>query len=443
MTWFRTTSSTSVRLAFVVHLILACAFGAGLGASRAAPTGQAGRDAVGDTPTMVGGGNGPRDRAEIPGTAGVMYGPRRLGSAVYPHQQIPIRFNHGLHLAKGMACATCHTDIHDSRTAAQNNFPRGVTCDPCHGKQHPKPRNEPARCGMCHTAVDEEGVRVTAGLRAPAPMLHFNHQLHETVGSSCEDCHGDMSKVRLATTSQLPTEHSCLTCHDGFGATQRCGACHPTERSGRLQLRAIDDRTMPALVPRGDTRGVAHDLAFVRDHGAATKADPKMCETCHDEQFCLDCHAGPIRPMRIHSGDYITVHAMDARAKTMDCQSCHRTQTFCVGCHERMGFGDRQDGPFGVTGRLDFHPAGWSGPPGMPQEHAHAAQRNISACASCHTEDSCLACHATTGAATPGLGVNPHGPGFRDSARCNALATRNRRACLKCHAPGEAALECL
>jgi hypothetical protein len=287
--------------------------------------------------------------------------------------------------------------------------------------------------------------RVTASLRAPKPSLHFNHEMHLTgpMSATCQDCHGDMSKTRLATTLQLPDEADCLKCHDGFAATDRCGACHPTEASGRLVVRAIDDRTMPALVPHGQSSwGVAHDLAFVEDHSGVSKANPQLCAQCHDDTFCTDCHAGSIRPMRIHSGDYMTLHALDARARTQDCQACHRTQAFCLGCHERLGFGDDEDSPFGVGGSLRFHPDGWAGPPGVPQSHAQAAQRNMGACASCHDEDSCLACHATTGGALPGLGVNPHGPGFAVSSRCNALASHNRRVCLKCHAPGDPSLDC-
>jgi hypothetical protein len=387
-------------------------------------------------------GKPPRHRGEIPATVGVASGPTMAGSAVYPAQDIPLRFTHDQHLALNLSCDRCHDRAATSKRSSDLLIPTGAACDGCHGQQHPRPADEPARCEMCHTKV-EDGERLTASVRMPRPLLHFNHELHTRRGQDCKDCH-DMSRVRLGSVLQLPTEASCLTCHDGFTATDRCGACHPAGSDGRLLTRAQDDRTLPALVPRGASAwGAAHDLMFVEDHAAVAKSGGKLCNSCHDDAFCIDCHDGPLRPMRIHSGDYMTLHAMDARAATSDCQSCHRTQTFCQGCHERVGFGQRDDGEFGVGGALQFHPSDWSGPPGMPQGHAHAAQRNIGTCVSCHTEDSCLACHATTGAATPGLDVSPHGPDFARSARCDALAGHNRRMCLRCHAPGDPQLECI
>ncbi len=391
-------------------------------------------------------GKPPRHRAELPGTLGVATGPTMAGSAVYPAQEIPLRFTHDRHLKLNLSCDRCHANAATSKRAADLLIPTGAACDECHGKQHPRPADEPARCEMCHTQVEgqvEGKPRLTASVRMPRPLLHFNHELHTRRGSDCKDCH-DMTNVRLGSVLQLPTEASCLTCHDGFTATDRCGACHPSGSDGRLLMRAQDDRTLPALIPRGASSwGAAHDLAFVEDHAVAAKSGGKLCNSCHDDAFCIDCHDGPIRPMRIHAGDYMTLHAQDSRAAVSDCSSCHRTQTFCQGCHDRVGFGERTTGEFGVGGTLDFHPSDWSGPPGMPQGHAHAAQRNIGTCVSCHTEDSCLACHATTGAATPGLDVSPHGPDFARSARCDALAGHNRRVCLRCHAPGDPQLECL
>lgn len=379
---------------------------------------------------------------EIPATAPVTHGPMRGGSPVYPEQDIPLRFNHGQHLGLGLACARCHTKIGESDKVADFNFPTGAVCDSCHGPQHPRPATEPARCGQCHTRLSEG--RVTATLRAPKANLQFSHKNHLAAGANCQSCHGDMSKVRMATVLQLPSEASCLTCHDGRKASSRCATCHPADTNGKLATRSFSDRVMPALVPRGKSSwGAAHDLAFVEDHRGIAKANPSLCAQCHNETFCTDCHAGAVRPMRIHAADYMTTHALDARANTQDCQSCHRMQTDCLACHQRLGMGDGPDAKFGVGSSLRFHPIGWEGPPDSPQSHAFAAQRNIATCASCHTEDSCLACHATTSAAMPGLNVSPHGPGFAASMRCSALAARNHRVCLKCHEPGDPRNECL
>jgi hypothetical protein len=363
------------------------------------------------------------------------------GSAVYPQQQIPLRFSHQQHLAQGLDCRKCHQGIDKSRRAVDDNFPRGKACDECHGAQHPLGKGEVAKCGTCHTGVDAG--RVTSALTAPAPHLKFSHEMHLKKGARCETCHGDMSKVRLATTLQLPSEDTCLSCHDGIKATQRCGACHQQKPDGKLLTRPTGARAAPVLLPRDDVWGAAHDLNFVEDHKGIAKANPGLCKSCHDEDDCQDCHTGVLRPMRIHAGDYLTTHAMDARARTQDCQSCHRLQSDCNACHERLGLTSGPEGAFGVGSSLSFHPDGWSGPPGMPQSHAFAAQRNIGACASCHDEDSCLACHATTSAARPGLNVTPHGPNFASSARCQSLVRSNRRVCLKCHAPGDMALECI
>ena len=382
--------------------------------------------------------------SEPPATVGRMEGPQRPGGPVYPAQNIRVRVDHSLHLGKGVQCRQCHEDIERSASSAQNDLPHGESCDACHGDQHPRvPEGESRHCADCHTHVEEQ--RVTATSFISRPRLNFSHQAHLARNTTCDACHGDMSQVRQASVSQLPKEQDCLTCHDGEQASDRCSTCHPSGQDGRLLTRVGDDPTAPKLIPRGRAaRGAQHDLAFVTEHAGIAKANPQLCASCHDDEACLDCHAGPIKPMRLHADDYLTTHALDARANTQDCSSCHRLQSECRACHLRVGVTSQgEEGAFGVGSALRFHPGSWSGPPGGPQGHALPAQRNISTCASCHSEDSCLACHATTGAAMPGLNASPHGAGFATSARCSALVARNRRVCLKCHAPGDMALECL
>ncbi len=381
------------------------------------------------------------DLHEIPATLGVV-GPQGFGSAVYPRQEIPLSFKHSQHLSAKIPCERCHNDVRTSTKSADNNFPRGVQCDGCHGAQHPRAADAKADCELCHTRAAKG--RVSATVQVKRPNLHFNHKAHLARGATCTSCHGDMSRVRLATVLQLPSEASCLTCHDGKKAPNRCATCHPAQRDGRLLTRDQMDRTSPMLVPKGRSSwGAEHDLGFVEDHRGIAKANPALCAQCHSETDCLDCHSGAVRPMRIHAGDYMTSHALDARAGTQDCQSCHRLQTDCLACHQRLGLGEGPDSKSGVGSSLRFHPANFAGPPGSPQTHAFAAQRNIQACASCHSEDSCLACHATATGPKPGFGSNPHGVGFGGSLRCQALAVRNHRVCLKCHAPGDPHNDCL
>jgi hypothetical protein len=79
----------------------------------------------------------------------------------------------------------------------------------------------------------------------------------------------------------------------------------------------------------------------------------------------------------------------------------------------------------------------WSDRPRGQGHHAWEAERNISACVSCHVERDCASCHAT--AAVGGGGVaNPHPPGF--SSRCGRPLRTNARPCLVCHDPADPTL---
>jgi hypothetical protein len=205
-------------------------------------------------------------------------------------------------------------------------------------------------------------------------------------------------------------------------------------------------------MPSGELRGFdAHGLNFGRDHAQAGR-DTSYCLQCHKRTECIDCHGGTVRPFDIHPSDYESLHGVDARRNTPDCSTCHRLQSFCVGCHQRTGVtadpegglpGHKPNNPFGTGTQVKtFHPPGWAREEalGPPSGHAEQARRNIRSCVSCHREESCLTCHS----ADPirGMAVSPHGPGFWGTARCKALSSKNRRACLKCHALGAPEIDC-
>jgi hypothetical protein len=419
------------------------------------------------------------------GASGALAAPSPL---IFPVQSIPLRFDHARHLKMGPRCETCHISASSSTSVGDNLIPPEAACRGCHKIDRAQPTKavapgQPAaRCDACHVSDAGPGGAGNGGgaghLGAPAgvvvgwmpsklvpepprvwlsrPNLKFNHQLHVARGVGCELCHANVALGGLATRADLPTMPQCLACHDGKQATARCAACHLTEPDGRLRTSLASAATAAVggtgkLVPSGVLRGLdAHGPTFSRDHAQAGR-DEGYCLSCHRRSECLDCHGGAVRPFDIHPSDYVSLHGVDARRNTPDCSSCHRNQSFCVGCHQRTGVaadptgglpGRPASNPFGTGTQLkQFHPPGWVHDEGAgPSGHSQQAKRNLRSCVSCHREESCLACHSADPAR--GGGVSPHGPVFGGTARCKALADRNRRACLKCHALGAPELDC-
>lgn len=354
---------------------------------------------------------------------------------VYPAQRLPLRFSHAQHTgALAIACTTCHERATTSRSALDLLTPGEAACRGCHAIDRARPEGTgdgPASaCVACHPG-HTPGAPV-ARINIPAAHLKFSHAAH--AGSTCQSCHGDLARdgVGLATRDHLPRMETCMTCHDGVTAADACTTCHLATQGGRVRTELPDGRLVPGA---GGVGGAPHDADFRVDHARVAQHEPKACASCHEERFCADCHLGTAKPFDFHPGDYVTMHAVEARRGVPDCAACHTTQRFCAGCHERAGVGVRGDSGFersGDGGR--FHPPGWAalGARG-PDHHANEAQKNLRACTSCHREDFCRECHSAEPAR---LGISPHGPGWRGSGRCQALAAKNQRMCLRCHTDG-------
>ena len=261
----------------------------------------------------------------------------------------------------------------------------------------------------------------------------------------------------LATRLDLPKMALCLACHDGKQSTSRCSACHVTEPDGRLRT---DFATAAGGGGRhGAARALGRAAGLRRPHcrfAPITEVRGGTSGTalsCHKRASASIATAAACEPADIHPSDYVdAARRRRASRNTPDCSSCHRTQTFCVGCHQRSGVAADPSGgvpgtparnPFGTgTRRQELPPAGLGA---MRAARAmkrppDQARRNIRTCVSCHREESCLACHSTD--PTHGMSVSPHGPGFSGTSRCRALSSRNRRVCLKCHALSAPEIDC-
>lgn len=356
---------------------------------------------------------------------------RERSTAVYPPQVMPLRFNHAQHLEDGADCVTCHDPVRKSAEASDLSLPKHPECEPCHdieAAQAGKKVDPPSACEVCHVGFDHTVQRDVPRVVFPAPNVVFNHQVHVEKKVECKVCHSDMTTVELATRQQLPKMETCLTCHDGQTASAACATCHLTQPSGRLRLQFSSGTLRPM---QGNPFGLDHGPRYEFTHGTRAALDRQMCSECHAENECQSCHDSLQKPLSVHPNDFITLHPIQARTDATKCDSCHRAQSFCAACHERVGVGMNAASSFRpLNARVHPDYDLWVKSFG-PQHHAVAASRDIQQCMACHREESCMACHATTGVVATSQTRNPHPAGF--TSMCRSVAQKNDRACLKCH----------
>lgn len=411
-----------------------------------APAGEALAQSAGPLPLV--------DRP--PGAAGGDGGP---SAVIFPAQTLPIKFNHAAHVGDiGLECADCHTLARTSRSSKDRLLPLPTRCDGCHGSDHKDldrvtspPNSKLGNCAFCH-----DGYRPSDGNRVqrvvmPAPNLKFDHAAHVSRNIQCPQCHGSVGKTKVATRDQMPRMRGCFRCHQmpaPARGTARgdCTTCHLGDGGGRIKTTYTSGR----LVPPRWLHDSGHGPDWIVRHRTVAGADSRFCGTCHRQDECVECHDGKVRPRSIHPNDWLELHPIAARRDNR-CTTCHQEQSFCVTCHKRLGLGPRA--PYGTRrSAARFHPdqAVWSGPIPGPLHHAWEAQRNLSACVSCHTERDCVGCHATTAMGGKGSGAlnpspivrpvpqSPHPPGF--ASMCRGALHANPRPCLVCHAPFDSEL---
>jgi hypothetical protein len=90
-----------------------------------------------------------------------------------------------------------------------------------------------------------------------------------------------------------------------------------------------------------------HTGSFYDRHGNAASGFSSLCESCHKQKFCSDCHGNveEIVPSKKlgnrpdlsspHRGDYFSKHKIEGRIKSTQCFKCHgrRNNTSCKACH--------------------------------------------------------------------------------------------------------------
>jgi hypothetical protein len=141
----------------------------------------------------------------------------------------PIQFPHRTHVGFGMQCLYCHPSAARGPAAG---IPTQAKCWGCH-QQIAKTQTSPLLAPL-KKAV-ESGMPIEWVPVAQVPdFVQFNHRAHVAAGENCENCHGDMSKVTIASNPQVFNMGFCLDCHrKSAGEDQEllirlsdCGICH-------------------------------------------------------------------------------------------------------------------------------------------------------------------------------------------------------------------------
>jgi len=320
----------------------------------------------------------------------------------------PPRFPHVVHLS-GIQCGG-------------RGLPDCLTCNTCHRLASEKRQAFPEKklCLGCHKPSESSDLSVSPPRNVPDPIaytIRFEHKKHldmPKVKGQCVPCH---TGTAYSDTALFPAMERCFQCHEHQAQWDRaqCSPCHQRKEMERI---------MPQTFAR-------HDGGFQRNHGLAARQQQKLCQQCHVQQQCDDCHdvsqdlsverrrPDSIERNFVHRGDFLTRHSIEARSQPARCARCHEPST-CDSCHLERGVSGGR-----ISGR-NPHPPGWvSATGGDPSGHARVARRDILTCAGCHDQGpatNCIRCHKV-GA----YGGNPHPKGWK-SARGERAAM-----CRYCH----------
>ena len=177
----------------------------------------------------------------------------------------------------------------------------------------------------------------------------FPHAAHARLFASCTTCHAGVISGRR--DELMPQPAQCRTCHDG---TTEAVVTWAGARIEPSNLRFEHRRHEQEVRREGDsalTCVTCHALAGATVFMAAGRASPERCLSCHAHRTadhlvsapCATCHL-PLRDARAlsiariqalpkpatHDDRFVFSHATEARSAS--CQTCH-TKESCSACH--------------------------------------------------------------------------------------------------------------
>jgi hypothetical protein len=350
-------------------------------------------------------------------------------------------------------------------------FPTCVECHQGAGEDPDLPMwPEAESCATCHDGTTRPRVDWAPPAEPRPSNVKFAHDLVSMMprqtpqgekALTCGDCHLPPDGTWMAVRAATP--EGCLECH-GSGAPHLaekddlCSTCHiPLPRARRL---AVADVAAFPEPPSHEREG----FALGTGHGALATgtSDPvaSSCATCHARDFCLTCHVdGPerpaiqalapdprslaiavtLRPPPSHAeAGFLGEHGAMVRADARQCATCH-TRESCLACHAPSQEVSAALHAGGAGRGSGAHPARRvpdSHGENFSRAHAAAASSTPAQCAGCHVRPDCLQCHRPDAAAAPGY----HPAGFTTLHPSAAYARET--SCSDCHNVGSFCQTC-
>jgi hypothetical protein len=142
-----------------------------------------------------------------------------FGARATPVQ--PIAYSHKVHLANGMECANCHTNVEKGAIAGIPSITLCMTCHQVVATDKPEIKKMAA---LLARGEDIAWQRVYD--YSPAAHVKFIHAPHVRAKVECITCHGDMRQRTVAMRTVDMTMGFCIDCHKLKKVSVECQTCH-------------------------------------------------------------------------------------------------------------------------------------------------------------------------------------------------------------------------
>jgi formamidopyrimidine-DNA glycosylase len=140
---------------------------------------------------------------------------------VHPTPVQPIAYTHKVHLANGMECNNCHTNVEKGAIAGIPSITLCMTCHQVVATDKPEIKKMAA---MFARGEDISWQRVYD--YSPTSHVRFNHAPHIRAKVDCVTCHGDMRQRTVAVRTVNMTMGFCIDCHKLKKVSVECATCH-------------------------------------------------------------------------------------------------------------------------------------------------------------------------------------------------------------------------